>query len=171
VLAAGLRSLAQVKAGVVSGGWTEGLARQALAAVRVAASVGLGRPVMQTAAVRHAASDEGQLALRRGILRRRHWMISAATGAPVLERELAQMGAGSSRNALAAIRAALVTFTPAAYGRNETLDAAALDAALAQATTAMRQMRLHSFLPMAGWAGLRTSAAGLPEPAMGEDRL
>ena len=172
VLTAGLRSLEQVKAGAAGEGWTTALARQALAAVRAAAAVGLGRPVVQSAASRETAAREGQLLVRRGLVRRRHWTISAATTAPALERGLGQLAAGSSRRTpLAALRAALGVLTAAAYARDGALDAAALDAALEQAVGAMRQMRLHSLLPTAGWPGLRAPAAGLAPPAMGEERL
>ena len=80
VLGATLGTLKGVKAAVArEGGWSPALVRQALGATRVAAAIAAGRPVAQTGSSGAGVAREGQVIVRNGLLRRRTFVVSAAT--------------------------------------------------------------------------------------------
>jgi hypothetical protein len=89
------------------------------------------------------------MALKRGILRPKTTLISAATTPDAIARELADAAGHSDgrRADLEALHGALSTFTAARYGRSDQLDHTALDAALDNGAGAIRRLRIASVLP------------------------
>ena len=73
-------------------GWTRELAGRALAAMRVAGSVALGRPVGQVAAAAGVNGAEGQLVMRGGFLRGKKALVSGSATADAVARALATEG-------------------------------------------------------------------------------
>jgi ribosomal protein S16 len=150
VLAGCLRALRRVKADAAQDGWSPALARRALASVRLAGAVALERPISQVVAASDAAEREGQLVLRTGTLRPKRAIVSAATTAEVIDR---QLGGGRrvparSRALLEQLRDALRALSVAGYGRNAELDTIALNGALEQGSEAVKQLRFRSWWPM-----------------------
>jgi hypothetical protein len=154
VLGGCLRALTTVKADVQRDGWSPALAQRTLTALRVASAVALGRPMAQAPATSDQKVRDGQLVIRHGLLRPRRAVISAAVTPHTIQRELSGGAAVSaaSRAALEQLRKGLQTLGAAAYGREETLDTIALDSALADGTSAVKQLRARSLRPMGGIA-------------------
>jgi hypothetical protein len=150
VLGGCLRALRAVKADAGRTGWSAAHARRALAALRVAGAVALGRPIGHVIVDRHAAEREGQLAVRSGWLRPRRAMVSAPTTAPRVTRELGNghVHAGAARVSLQELGDALGAFNAAGYGRSGELDALALDGAIDAAERAVRRLRIRRLLPI-----------------------
>jgi hypothetical protein len=137
-----LREVRRIEADT-RGGWTDAHAARAVAALRIAAAVAMGRAVSQVATGRGAEPQTGQVAMRRGLLGRTRALVSAPTTPAATRRAL---DAGSvadpvSRLALEQIDQAMRAFTGALYSSGGSLDAAALDAALESGATAMRRLR------------------------------
>jgi hypothetical protein len=114
------------------GGWDTDLAGRALAALRIAASQILGRPLGQARPDAGQAPREGQL-LIKGALGRRVALVSASvTTENVGDATLAE---------------SLAAFTAARYGRAPAFDASALDRALDDAIAAAnRAAAEHSWI-------------------------
>ena len=144
-----LRALADVQAEVRTAGWSAAHARRAMAAARVAAAVALDRPFAQGDKLPDAPLREGQIIVRQG-LRRRPRVISAATTAATIDRELAERPTSLKRvrGALDGLRSALYTFSTAGYGRADTLDAGALDRAADETREALRALRWRRLVPL-----------------------
>jgi hypothetical protein len=172
VLGRCLGQLAEVKAAASREGWSPELARRALALVRVAGAMALGRPVTQTMVGPDAKEREGELVVRQGVLRPRRAVVSAATTANTIDRLLGNGASPSpaSRALLEQLRGALQTFSVAGYGRSATLDTIALDAALADSSEAARQLRRRSLWPMSGFPGTRTAETVVRVPSLSEER-
>ena len=171
-LSAALRTLAQTRAAVAHQGWSPALVRQALAAMRVAAAAGVGRPVAQALVGRDAVVREGQLVVRRGWLRPRRVMISAATTSSGVAKALSEAPESlrRSRGALERLAASLQTFGSAAYGRADALDTIALDRALSESRDAIKQLRLRSLLPFGQGQTNGAPIPGLAAASMTGDR-
>ena len=126
-------------------GWTSDLAARALAALRIAAALAIGRHVAKIRAEQGATPASGQLVARGGALRNVTTFVSGATTATAVAQAAEKDGAARSAE-LTDLHAALVRFTDAAYGRSldtpETIDEAleAADRAVA------RVARHHSWL-------------------------
>jgi hypothetical protein len=150
VLGGVVRSLNALRADVARDGWTPALARRAAALLRVAGAVGLGRPVAQAPADRSASERDGQVILRRGIVRRRRFAVSAATTPRTIDHALSngQRPAPATRAALERIGDSLQTFGAAGYGRGPELDLVTLNAALEQGTEAVKRLRARALIPM-----------------------
>jgi hypothetical protein len=152
VLGATLATLKGVKASVArEGGWSPALVRQALGATRVAAAIAAGRPVAQTGSSGAGAAREGQVVVRHGVLRRRTFVVSAATTSSAIDRALAEGGKDIRRRqaSLEALRTALQAFSAGAYGRSQP-DTLALDRALSDSADAVKALRLRSLVPVVG---------------------
>jgi len=147
-----LREIGRLKADVAREGWTAELAGRALTVFRVAGALALERPLTQTVVDRHVPGREGQLVLRKGILRPRRALVSASTTAEAITRQLTDSdGRGPNlrtRTMLEEIRDALLVFTVARYGRNGHVDTTALDRALDNGSIALRRLRLARLWPM-----------------------
>ena len=170
VYGASLGALAQVKADVVRSGWSAPLVRRALAAVRVASAIGIGRAVAQAPAGR-AAAREGQLLVNQGLVRRRRIMVSASTTSLAVERALTNPeNSLRSRASLESLRGALSTLNVGAYGRAADLDTISLDRALSDSIDAVKQLRLRSLVPFGNGTSSESAVASLGSPSISGDR-
>jgi hypothetical protein len=161
VLAGCLRALGGVKSNVAHTGWTQELVARALAVVRIAAAVALGRPVAQTLVDINVPRQDGQMILRKGMLRR------ALISAPTTEDSFATppgKGPGPRAQAMSEqLRESLQTLSAACYGRADHFDAPALDSALDNGMRAIQRLRSTKRWPMSTVAKLSKSAAWLRE--------
>jgi hypothetical protein len=150
LLRACLASLADVRAEAARGGWTPQLAGRALAALRIAAALALGRSVSQTVVDADAPERQGQLAVRTGVFRPKRTLLSAATTSSAIATRLgdARTRGAEARVNLEQIADALQVFTAATYGRPAEADASSLNGALDAAMGAIRRLRLRAFWPM-----------------------
>ena len=150
-------------------GW---MARRALAPLRIASAIGLGRPVAQAELTRDARQREGQLVVRPARWRSRRLLISAGTTPHSIDKGLEQQFRFSpgSRAILERLRNALHALGGAAYGKPADIDASALDAVLADSLEAMRQLRRRSIWPM-GSARTQTATAQVRVQSLSEARL
>ena len=169
------RAAARLEDDVARDGWTPELLGRALTVFRIASAVALERPVAQSIASLHVAEREGQLALRKGVFRPKHAMVSTSTTPGTIARALGH-GNGAARlprthTMLAEFQASLRVLDAARYGRNGQLDGvdgvdrvdrvdrAALDAALEHGTSALRTLRAATRWPMRMASALKRSAA------------
>jgi hypothetical protein len=163
VLGGCLRTLGRVKSNVAHTGWTPELVARALAAVRIAAAVALGRPLAQSLVDINVPRQDGQIVLRKGLLRR------VLISAPTTEDSFAappSTGNGPGPRAQAMIeqlRESLQTFSAACYGRADHFDTTALDSALDSGMRAIQRVRFTKRWPMSTAAKLSKSAAWLRE--------
>jgi hypothetical protein len=161
VLAGCLRTLGWLKSTVMRTGWTPELAARALAVMRVAGAVALDRPLAQTLVDNNVARQEGQIAVRKGLLRR------ALISAPTTEDAFASLldsghpPGSRARTMIEQLRGSLRTFSAAAYGQTDRLDMTALDAALDDGTRAIERLRFTTRWPMSTATRLAKSAARL----------
>lgn len=163
VLRGCLRGIGRLKSDVAREGWTPELAGRALTMFRIAGAVALDRPVAQAVVGMNVPGREGQLVLRKGILRPRRAMVSAPTTAAAMAR---QPGNGNrpglrTQAMLEEIRDSLHVFNAARYSRNGHLDTTALDTTLEIGTSAIRRLRFTKLWPMRVAAAFAQSAAAL----------
>ena len=131
------------------GGWTPLLVRRALAALRVAAAVATDRQVAQQFVENGTAEREGQLAVRTGVFRRKRAVLSAPTTPRAITEQLGRNHSGARAGAtLKQLGDALQVFSAARYGRENHVDAAALDSALDEGSSAVRRLRVTTLWPM-----------------------
>ena len=76
-----LEELVRVRGAAARGGWTRDAAGRALAALRIASAVALGRPVTQSPMAAGEAPRDGQLRVRHGLLGRRTAALSSSVTA------------------------------------------------------------------------------------------
>lgn len=139
-----LGAVDRLKSDVAQEGWTHELTQRALALLRIAGAVAMGRPVAQTVVNPDMPEREGQLALRKGRLRPRRALVSAPTTSAAIAAQLAN---GSGRGfgpptvaALEEIHDSLRVFNAARYGRSGQLERDELDTALDRGAGAIRQL-------------------------------
>ena len=144
------------------GGWTPALVRRALAALRIAAAVAVGRQVTQGFVDSNAVEREGQLAVRAGLLRRRRAVLSAPTTPRAVAEQLGRNHSGPRAGAtLKQLGDALQVFSAARYGRDSQVDAAVLDSALDEGSSAVRRLRVTSLWPVRTVQSIARSVTGL----------
>ncbi len=150
VLRGCVQSLDLLKSDVAREGWTDEMVGRALALLRIAGAVALGRRVAQTTVDRDVEGRTGQLKVRKSLLSRKRTLVSAPTTADAIARQLANGTAPGPRLrvALGEIRESLLVFNAAHYRRNGQLDNTALDTALARGETALRRMRFTTRWPV-----------------------
>jgi hypothetical protein len=137
-------AIRQLRRDVQRDGWNPDRVAQALAALRVAAAVALGRPVAQVPVGPDVSAREGQVLVKAGVLRPTRMAVSAATGERAIDRQV-ETAAGKRPVRwirLDQIGQSLRVFSTARYSRNETLDTTELDAALERAEQAVSRLRL-----------------------------
>lgn len=165
--AAILRGVSQELADVTrqrdGAGWSDALAARALSAVRIAATIDAMAAVSQTPAASTAALVPGQMRIRARWPRGGGVIISGAATPETLalERGRAEAEGSGRASRLGALGESMAQFASAAYGRADSLDASALDDALAtgsRVVTAVR--REHTWIALALRA-LGRSAADL----------
>jgi hypothetical protein len=130
-------------------GWSPALARRAVAALRVAGAVALGRPVTQDVAGRDDAARDGQISVRAGWVRPRRVLLSSPVTPATIRTHLAALARGraAARARLHVIGDALGTLSASGYGRDGSTDPAALDRAMRSATSAVRELRTSARWP------------------------
>jgi len=144
VLGGCLREAGRLKAETV-GGWTPALVSKALTILRIGGAVALDRPVAQSIAGARVAAREGQIAVRTGIFRPRHSLVSNATTPGTIARSMAAVD-GRAPNArteamLKEFEESLTVLSLARYGREDKLDGPSLDAAFETGVRALRTLR------------------------------
>ncbi len=126
-------------------GWTHDLAARALAALRVAGSIALARPVGQKTAATGVTRHDGQLLMRGGWLRGKRVLVSGSATPDAVARTLAaDVPSSGHRQALEELHTALARLTTAQFGRDDTLDAAALGESLTNGFRILRRLKLEN---------------------------
>lgn len=151
VLRGCLREADRVKS-EAQGGWTPELAARALTVLRIGGAVALGRTVAQSIVDSHVAPREGQLALRKGLLRPRRSLVSNSTTPGTIARAMAAAD-GRVLNArtdavLKDLEESLAVLSTARYSRDGRLEGSALDTALAGGIAAISSLRAANMWPM-----------------------
>jgi hypothetical protein len=150
LLAGCLRELNRARADAAHAGWTPELRSRAMAALRVAAALALGRPVAQQFVENGTPERPGQLSVRTGVVRRRRALVSAAMTPLAIAGRLqsADLRGAQARVNVEQIADALRVFGAATYGRTGEADAMTLNSAVDHATAAIRRLRVSSLWPM-----------------------
>jgi hypothetical protein len=134
------------------GGWTPELVARALTVLRIGAAVALGRPVAQTIVDSHVGAREGQLALRKGLLRPRKALVSNATTAQTIAKSIANTNGrpmhARTEAILKELETSLSALSVARYGRDAKLDSATLTAALDNGLNALQKLRTATMWPV-----------------------
>jgi hypothetical protein len=142
------------------GRWNDTLASRALAALRIAAACALGRPVSRRdlAAGTDFENGDGRLVTRGagvsgfllGRLRGRRVAISSAVTTRDVAREVDRLPPTASparRQVLESLAGAMNAFSAALYGKPQTLDGAALDAAVEAGRSAANRLKTEHMWP------------------------
>lgn len=174
-----LGELRAVRDATAAQGWTGDLVARALAALRIAAALALGRPVAERAAGAtvggtavdgtaidgRAVDPEGRLPVRRGLFGRETVFVSSALTARDIDRELPRVGVESAEGAPAieTLRAGLAGFAGARYG-------SVSEAPAGSRATAVPASELAAHLE-AGIAALQSLQVELFEPVRRASRL
>jgi hypothetical protein len=157
-----LREVDLVRSEAAREGWSSALAGRALAPFRIAAATALSQPVAQTFVQGDAPLREGQLLVRKGLLRRRRALVSAAMTLDAIDRlQTSRNGVrpwGVGHDTVAQIREAVASLTAVRYGRNGDVDPAGLDRILETGTGAVRRLRRARLLPTRAAGALSKSA-------------
>ena len=152
VLGGCVREIHGVRAEALRDGWSSSLAARALAAFRVAGAIALKQPVAQAFVAGDTPTREGQLAVRHGLLRRRHALVSASITADAMER--LRVASNGNRppetrpDVLDPIRDALIALNAVRYSRAGRVDIQALDQTLDNGCGALRRLRLARLWPV-----------------------
>ena len=165
VLRGCLQGTSRLKSEVAGAGWTPALAGRALAMMRIAGAVALGRPVAQALVDQDAPVQDGQLAVRKGLFRAKRTLVSAPTTAAAIAGQIAN---GDGRPAapfhgaiLEDILGSLRAFDAERYSRNGHADAATLDDALDRGADAVQRLRKATLWPIQAAEALKKTAARL----------
>ncbi len=145
-----LRELARARAAAAHGGWTPERRSGAMAALRVAAALALGRPVAQQFVTDGTPERPGQLTVRTGLVRRKRAIVSAALTPLAIAGRLqsADLRGAQARVNVEQIADALKVFGDATYRRAGESDGPTLDGAIDSAAAAIRRLRVSSLWPM-----------------------
>lgn len=170
------RELAAVRRQREAGGWTPELAGRALAAMRVAGSYAVGRraslmPAASQSSIggsqspdgSQAPEEAGRLIVRTGWPRARRVAVSGAITPQSVARDRVRRAGGPGFAAAPlyeSLEQALAALTAAQYGRNGTLDDAALDEALATGSQVLKRARLDQTWVMKRLAARRVERQG-----------
>lgn len=159
------RELAAVRRERDRGGWSPDLAGRALAALRIAGTYMVGRPVSLLPANKLSAEGEdvpeaGRLILKAGWPRGRRIAVSGAVTSLTIGREVARGTANAQRvEQLESLSRALTAFTTAHFGRDGALGEGALDESLATAREILRRVKLEQIWIMKRLAAWRAGTA------------
>ena len=147
-------------------GWNPDLMGRALAALRVAGTIGLGGRAGQIPAPRGLDASEGQMLLRGGFLRGKRVLVSGAATTAAIDRALsADAGSAGHRHALTTVHSALQMLTAAQFGREAEVDETELSRALAESAGGVRRLRFENAWAMKKLSGLAGFATELGERA------
>jgi hypothetical protein len=146
-------ALRSARADAAREGWTPALMSRAVAALRIAGAVALGRPVAQVHVTNGESERTGQIVVRSGLLRRRRVLLSASTTPSAILGALEAGTRASSRATLQPILEALQLFSTAVYGRAGEADTIALSTAVDNAVDPVRRLWLRSLIPFGAARG------------------
>ena len=139
------RELESIRRERESQDWTSAMSGRALAALRIAAAFMLSGRVSQVEASPDGDCVDGQLRFRGGWLGQRLALVSGGqTPGDVheaLARRASRQGSRAERSRLESLAGALASLTATRYGREELLDAEALDQALETGADVARQLQ------------------------------
>jgi hypothetical protein len=165
ILGAASRELNAVKRARGDGAWTPELAGRALAAVRVVAAYALGYKLGQSTIGTRELTDgshhaqAGNVVVRTGWPKTKRIAVSGSVTSQAVANELARGHATGARVAmLESLEQALTRFTAAQYGRDASLDGAALDESLAAGMRAVRRVRVEHLPVMRRFSRRRVPA-------------
>jgi hypothetical protein len=147
LLRGSMRALRSARREATGQGWSAPAMARAIAALRVAGSVAVGRPAAQLHVANGQPERIGQIEVRRGLIRRRRVLVSASTTPAALLAAIENGHGGSSRATLQPIMDALQAFSVAVYGRAGEADTQSLNNAVDDAASAMQRMWLRSLIP------------------------
>ena len=165
VLRGSLGALRSARTTAARDGWTAPTMARAVAALRIAGALALGRPVAQVHPPNGRAERVGQLELRAGSFPPRSVLLSAATTPAALLAAIENGSAAASRETLQPIMEALQQFSVAVYGREGEADAVGLSNAVDAAASAVNRMWTRSLIPFA--APRPTEGPSLPATRAG----
>lgn len=140
VLKGAIASLHAVQRESQQSGWSQESAGRALAAVRIAASYALGRPVGQRPIGDDAALLDGQLLLNGGFGSRSEAAISGAVTSETIGKALHTGSRNGNQLTLEELRDALSGLTSARYARQDELPGDTLDDAVASGLRASERL-------------------------------
>jgi len=144
IVRAARQALASVQRDREQQGWTAEHIGRAIAATRIVAACALGRAVSQRLADPSMTETEGRLVTAGGFRTKSRVLSSAIT---VHDLSTSSTARTSDQPTLDLLKDALATFSAPQYGRESSVDAAALDRALTSATdAASRVSRDHNWL-------------------------
>ncbi len=154
-----LGELRSVRDATAAQGWTGDLVARALAALRIAAALAIGRPVAERAGGAtaggamvdgKAVDSEGRLPVRRGLFGRETVFVSSALTARDVDRELPRVRAESTAGAPAveALRAGLAGFAGARYGVAAEASGDSLTVGLEAGIVALQSLQVELFEPV-----------------------
>lgn len=131
-------------------GWSAVLVGRALATMRLAGAVALGRSVAEVGADRRVDGGEGQLEVRRGWLRPKTSFISSAVTSARIDRELDRVGAERPADigTLETIREALDLFSGLRYRPAGELPSDALTRQVDEGIATLRRLRRRTAPPV-----------------------
>ena len=162
VLGSCAREIDGVRAEALRDGWTSTLAGRALTPFRVAGAIALKQPVAQTLVTVDTPPRDGQLALRHGLLRRRHAVVSASMTADAIDRVRSAANGGpppgASQDIVDPIREALAALNAVRYGRAAEIDVEALTRTVDSGSKAVRRLRMTQLWPARVTAALAKSS-------------
>jgi hypothetical protein len=162
VLGGCARAIDGVRAEALREGWTSTLAGRALTPFRVAGAIALKQPVAQTLVTVDTPPRDGQLALRHGLLRRRHAVVSASMTADAIDRVRSAANGGpppgANQDIVDPIREALAALNAVRYGRAAEIDVEALTRTVDSGSKAVRRLRMTQLWPARVTAALAKSS-------------
>ncbi|HVG73642.1 MAG TPA: hypothetical protein VM819_22200 [Vicinamibacterales bacterium] len=147
ILRGSLGALRSARNAAAREGWTVPLMARAIAALRIAGAVSLGRQVAQTHVANGAVERVGQLEVRTGLLKRRKVLLSAATTPAALLAAIENGKGAASRETLQPIMDALQQFNVVVYSRAGEADSMSLTNAVDRASEAVNRMWTRSLIP------------------------
>jgi hypothetical protein len=141
-------ALGRVRTAAMQGGWTPELMGRALASLRIAGSLAVGRSPAQTRVASNATVREGQLIIRRGWFKPGAILLSAPATPRTLSQATAPRPVLGPTVALDELQSVLTIFSEASYGRATEVDGGALDRALSEGLKVLRALRMQSSWPV-----------------------
>ena len=134
-----------------AGGWTPELISRALTVLRIGGAVALGRPVTQAIVDSDVPAREGQLALRKGLIRGRRSLVSNATTPQMITRVRAKTNGridARTEELLKQFEESLAVLSAARYGRSAAVQSSELDSAFENGVEALKKLRVAKMWPM-----------------------
>lgn len=160
-----LGEVVRINSDVTRTGWSADLIGEALSVFRVAAAVALDKPIAQRIMEGNASAQVGQLTVRKGVLRAKRVLMSAATTPNAVAARLADghdaVMDPRVRISLDQLGDSMRVLAAARYSRSGDLNPTALDASLDSAIDALRRLYAMQQWPARTAAALSRAAEGM----------